>query len=67
MLPSTQDFMLSVSSRLTKAGFKMKDLSQKTSLSQSSLSDAKQGRTKFTFEKANIINQAVDKMIKEKQ
>lgn len=66
-LQSTQDFMLGIASRLTKAGFKMRDLAGKANLSESSLSDAKNGRTMFTFEKANMINKAVDLMISKKE
>jgi|TARA_R110000796_G_scaffold47076_2_gene113450 lambda repressor-like predicted transcriptional regulator len=60
---TTQDFMLSVAAQLTKSGFKMKDLSTKINLSQSSLSDAKQGRTQFTLEKAALITKAVNEMV----
>ena len=62
-LKSTQDFMLSVSARLTRSGLKMKDLADRSGFAASSLSDAKQGRTSFTFEKANKINKIVDEMV----
>tara|TARA_R110000772_G_C13310276_1_gene440155 strand:- start:10987 stop:11223 length:237 start_codon:yes stop_codon:yes gene_type:complete len=61
-LPSTQDFMISIASRLTKIGGTMKELSKRTTLSQASLSNAKCGYAKFTFEKANMINKVVTDM-----
>tara|TARA_R110000803_G_scaffold50710_3_gene105064 strand:- start:1110 stop:1325 length:216 start_codon:yes stop_codon:yes gene_type:complete len=64
-LPSTQDFMISIASRLSRIkGPKgtMKELSKRTTFSQASLSNAKCGSAKFTFEKANMINKVVTDM-----
>ena len=59
MLPTTQDYMISVQSRLTKSGHTMKKLAGKLNMPPSVLSEAKHGKRKFTFEKANEIEKAV--------
>jgi lambda repressor-like predicted transcriptional regulator len=62
-LLSTQEFMLDVVAKLTRAGLKMKDLSKETGIAETTLSDAKNRRTMFTFERANVIKEALNKMV----
>lgn len=58
-LKTTSDFMHSVATRLSKAGFTMRDLSEKLGVTDATLSRAKKGKSNLTFEKANEIEKAV--------